>query len=158
MSPEPESGKQELLNRAAREYKAFHEALHGLNEAELGQRWLGTWSIREVVGHISGWHREMSPALERLARGERPIPEGVSYDDVDAWNARFAAAVRDTPVADVLLELDRSHEHFMRSAAAIPEDRFRPGKAAYRIVDMVAAHHYKEHGDEIRAWRLSQNL
>src|SRR5437588_5949891 len=87
-----ESGpKAELLIRAAREYRAFHEALHGLNEDHMAEVWLGTWSIREIVAHMTGWHREMTPALERLARGERPVPAGVSYDDVDAWNARFAA-------------------------------------------------------------------
>jgi hypothetical protein len=155
VSPEPESPKDDLLNRAAREYKAFHEALHGLNEEHLCERWLGEWSIKEIVGHMSGWHREMGPALERLARGERPVPEGISYDDVNAWNARFATAVRDTTVADVLLEFDRSHEHFMRLAASVSEERFQPGRTAYRIVDQNTAHHYKEHGDQIRGWRAS---
>jgi hypothetical protein len=155
VSPEPETPKEALLNSAAREYKAFHEALQGLNEGHLSERWLGEWSIKEIVGHMSGWHREMGPALERLARGERPVPEGVSYDDVNGWNARFASAVRDTAVADVLLELDRSHEHFMRLAASVPEDRFQSGRTAYRIVDQNTAHHYREHGDQIRAWRAS---
>jgi hypothetical protein len=155
VSPQPASPKEELLNRAAREYKAFHEGLHGLNEEDLSERWLGEWSIKDIVGHISGWHREMGPALERLARGDKPIPDGVRYDDVNAWNARFARAVRDTAVADVLLELDRSHEHFLRLAAAVPDDRFQPGRTAYRIVDQNTAHHYKEHGDQIRAWRAS---
>src|SRR5437868_13730450 len=104
------SAKPDLLNDAAREYKAFHEAIHGLNEEQMAEVWLGTWSVREIVAHIIGWHREMTPALQRIARGERPVPEGVSYDDVDAWNARFVEARRDISVADLLLELDKSHE------------------------------------------------
>ena len=51
--------------------------------------------------------RAHGPALERLARGERPIPEGVSYDDVDGWNARCGAAKKNDAAADMLLELDR---------------------------------------------------
>jgi hypothetical protein len=147
------SPKEELLNRAAREYKALHESLQGLNEEHLSQVWLGTWSVRDIVAHMSGWHREMIPVLERLARGERPVAEGVRYDDVDGWNARFAAAARDKAVADVLLEFDESHEDFMHAADQVPEARFQPGKTAYRIVDGNSAHHYKEHGDQIRAWR-----
>ncbi|HXH83331.1 MAG TPA: ClbS/DfsB family four-helix bundle protein [Candidatus Tectomicrobia bacterium] len=150
--------KDELLNEAAREYKAFHEALHGLNEEQLTEVWLGRWSIREIVAHISGWHREMAPALERLARGEKPIADGVSYDDVDAWNARFVRAVGQTPVADLLLELDRTHEAFMRAAAAVPPERFQPGKTAWRIVDGNSAHHYREHGEQIRAWRATRGV
>ena len=150
--------KQELLNEAAREYKAFHESLQGLNEEHLDAVWLGTWSIKDIVAHIVGWHGEMAGALERLARGERPVPPGVSYDDVDAWNARFVAARRGAEAADLLLELDKSHERFMHLADAVPEERFEPGKTAYRIVDGNSAHHYREHGEQIRAWRDSEKL
>ena len=152
------TSKEELLNEAAREYKSFHEALQGLNETQMSEVWLGTWSIKDIVAHIAGWHGEMRPALERLSQGERPIREGVSYDDVDAWNARFAAARRDTPVADVLLELDKTHEYFLRTAAAVPAERFQPGKTAWKIVDQNTAHHYREHAEQIRAWRSSTGV
>ena len=152
------TNKEELLNEAAREYKALHEALHGLNETDMTEVWLGTWSVRDIIAHIAGWHREMEPALERLARGERPIPEGVSYDDVDAWNERFAAARRTTAVADILLELDRTHASFLKAAAAVPADRFQPGKTAWKIVDLNAGHHYQEHREQIGAWRSSRGL
>jgi hypothetical protein len=158
VTPEPASAKQELLNRAAREYRAFHEAVQGLNEEHMTEVWFGTWSIREIVAHIAGWHREMAPALERLARGARPIPEGVSYDDVDAWNARFAATAGNTAVADLLLELDKTHEYFMHAAAAVPEDRFAAGKTAHRIVDQSSAHHYREHAEQIRTWRAARGI
>ena len=150
--------KEELLNEAAREYKAFHEALQGLNEAQLSEVWLGTWAVRDIVAHIAGWHEEMGPALERMARGEKPIPEGVSYDDVDAWNERFASARRKTPVADVMLELDKTHEYFLRAAAGVPAERFQPGKTAWKIVDQNTGHHYHEHADQIRAWRTSKGI
>jgi hypothetical protein len=150
--------KEDLLNEAAREYKALHEALQGLNEAQMTEVWLGTWSVRDIVAHIAGWHQEMSPALERLARGERPVQEGVSYDDVDAWNARFVDARRGTTVADVLLELDKTHEGFLRAAAAVPAERFQPGKTAWKIVDGNSAHHYREHGQQVRAWRTARGV
>ncbi len=152
------SHKQELLKRAAEEYRAFHAAIDGLNEEQLTEPWLGTWSIREIVAHMVGWHREMRPALERLARGERPVAAGVSYDDPDAWNAKFAASARNTRAADLLLEFDASHLDFINAAAAVPEERYEPGKTAYRIVDLNSAHHYKEHGDQIREWRASRGI
>jgi hypothetical protein len=152
------SRKADLLNDAALQFRAFHEAIHGLNEEQLTEAWLGTWSIRDIIAHISGWQRELTPALERLARGQRPFPEGVSYDDVDAWNARFAAAKREVEVTDVLLELGRSHERFLHAAAQVPEERYAPDKTVWKIVDLNSAHHYREHGEEIRAWRAHRNL
>jgi hypothetical protein len=157
-APTTATDKESLLNDAAREYRALHEAIHGLNEEQMTEVWLGTWSIKDIVAHMSGWHREMGPALERIARGERPVAEGVSYDDVDAWNAKFAGAGRGTSVADLLLELDKSHEYFLRAAAAVPAERFQPGKTAYKIVDLNSAHHYREHGGQIRAWRATRGV
>jgi len=113
--------KAELLSAAEREYTAFRAALEGLDARQLTEVWLGAWSVKEVVAHISGWHWELGPALERMARGERPVPEGMSYNDVDAWNAKFTAA-----------------------------------KSAWKIVDQNSAHHGKEHGDQIRAWRAGK--
>src|SRR6266446_1298884 len=108
--------KDELLNQAARDYKALQETLTGLNEAQMTEVWLGTWSVKDIVAHISGWHREMGPALERLARGEKPVPVGV------------------------------------------PSERFEPGKTAWKLVDGNSAHHYREHAQQIRAWRRSRGV
>jgi len=153
------SAKEELLNEAARQYKAFHETIQGLNEAHMTEVWLGTWSVRDIVAHMSGWHRELGPALERIARGERPIPEGKNYEaEVDAWNETFVSAKRTTPVAEVLLELDKSHEYFMHAAAQVPDERFAEGKTAWRIVDLNSASHYREHGTQILAWRAQQKI
>ncbi|MBI3456768.1 MAG: ClbS/DfsB family four-helix bundle protein [Candidatus Rokubacteria bacterium] len=152
------SHKQELLTRGALEYRAFHEAIGGLNEDQLTEVWLGSWSIKEILAHMSGWHRELGPALERMARGERPMPQGVSYDDVDAWNAKYAAGAWERTINEVLQEFDASHAYFMQAAAQVPEERFQPGKTAFRIVDLNSAHHYQEHGDQIRAWRKGRGL
>lgn len=152
------SAKEELLRQAQEEFKAFKAAIKGLNEVQLTEVWLGAWSVREILAHISGWHRELGPGLERLARGEKPFPEGTDYNDVDSWNARFAEAKKNVQASEVLKELDASHEYFTAQAAKVPEERFVPGKTAYRIVDLNSAHHYKEHGDQIRAWRQSKGV
>jgi hypothetical protein len=46
----------------------------------------------------------------------------------------------------------------MHAAVAVPDARYQPGKTAWRIVDLNSAHHYMEHGDQIRAWRRSRKL
>ena len=149
------SEKTELLKGAETELAAFKRAIAGLDEGRMGEVWLGTWSVRDIVAHISGWHRELEPALLRMSRGERPIPEGVSYDDVDAWNGRFADAKKSAATADILKELDASHVAFMRAAAAVPDERYVPGKTAYKLVDLNSRHHYHEHRGQIEAWRKS---
>lgn len=152
------SAKDELLTQAQEEFKAFKAAIRGLDERQLTEVWLGTWSTREILAHISGWQRELGPALERMARGEKPFPEGTNYNDVDSWNARFAAAKKNTTGSEALKELDASHEYFLAQAAKVSEERFVPGKTAHTLVNQITAHHYKEHGDQIRAWRQAKGL
>ncbi|MGH7320983.1 MAG: ClbS/DfsB family four-helix bundle protein [Candidatus Rokuibacteriota bacterium] len=150
--------KQDLLRQADEEFTGLKDAIAQLGEAEMTRAWLGTWSVREVLVHMSGWHREMIPVFDRLARGEKPIPEGVSYEDEDGWNARFVAAKQGVPTAAVLREFEASHRDFVAAAARVPEERFAPGKTATKLVDLSGPHHYREHATEIRAWRARRRL
>ncbi|HYB71605.1 MAG TPA: ClbS/DfsB family four-helix bundle protein [Candidatus Bathyarchaeia archaeon] len=152
------SEKTTLLSEAETEFVRFKAAIAGLGEAQMREVWLGSWGVREILAHISGWHRELGPALSSMQKGERPIPEGVSYDDVDAWNARFADARRAASTGEILAELDASHAVFMRAAAGVPEERFVPGKTAHKIVDFNSRHHYQEHREQIEAWRKSRAI
>ena len=152
------SERTTLLSAAETEFVRLKGAIAGLGEAQMREVWLGSWGVREILAHISGWHHELGPALLRMQKGERPIPEGVSYDDVDAWNARFADARRAAPTAEILAELDASHAAFMRAAAGVPEERFVPGRTAHKIVDFNSRHHYQEHRAQVEAWRKSRAI
>ena len=147
------SQKQQLLAEAETEFQTLKRAVAGLDDAALREVWCGSWSVREILGHIAGWHREMLPALERLARGEKPVPAGVSYSDVDAWNAKFAAAVHGRSNAEILRELDQSHADFIRAAGTVPDERVVPDRTAWKLIDANSRHHYQEHTADIQAWR-----
>ena len=49
----------------------------------------------------------------------------------------------------------RERDHI---AAKVPEERVQPGRTAHRIIDLNSAQHYREHGDQIRAWRAANSL
>ena len=144
--------KQELLEKAEQEYDGLKAAIKGLDEAQMSQVWLGTWGVREILAHMTGWHREMIPALERLGRGQAPYPDG-AYDDFDSWNARFVEARKGRAAADVLQEVDTSHRELLSAASRLPDEHFGDGKSASGLVDGVAAGHYREHAEQIRQWR-----
>jgi hypothetical protein len=150
--------KDELLRRADDDFGALKRALVGLDDEAMRRPWSGAWGIREILAHMAGWHREMIPVLERVARGEKPLADGVSYADGDAWNARHVAARRGLTVAGVRAELEASHRDFLAAARAVPDARFGPDKTATRIVDLNGPHHYREHAAEIRAWRRRAGL
>jgi len=99
------SDKATLLREADEAFAELRRAVEGLTDEEMRRVWLGTWGVREILIHISGWHEAMTPALGRIAKGEAPYPVG-TYDDFDAWNARFVQERAGVKMPDVLAELD----------------------------------------------------
>ena len=152
------SAKDDLLKQTAQEFATFKVAYHGLSDTQLTRIMLGTWSIREIFCHVAGWHREMVPVLERIAQGEKPVPEGVSYDQPDPWNDKFVAACAGKSVAEMAAEVDASYEALMAAARTVTEERFAPGRSAARTLDGVGPHHWKEHGEQIRQWRKAKGV
>jgi hypothetical protein len=149
------SDKEALLKKLDDGFAAFKQTISGLTPEQQSQAFLGDWNLKELLAHVSGWHREMSVALERMARGERPTPEGVDYSDSDAWNAKFSAGKKDAPFDAVVRELEASFGAFRSAVAALPEDRFEPGRTVDRIVHTTGINHYLEHGGQIEEWRKS---
>ncbi|HEV8583412.1 MAG TPA: ClbS/DfsB family four-helix bundle protein [Methylomirabilota bacterium] len=145
-------GKQALIETTEREYARLRAAVDGLGEGQMSEAWLGTWGVREILAHIAGWHREMAPALERLARGEPPYADG-AYDDFDRWNARFVDARQGVKAAAIVREVDESHREFLRAVARLPDADLAEGRTARGLVDGVGANHYREHAEQIAAWR-----
>lgn len=144
--------KQELLSEAEAAYTELREAVDSIPDARMTETWLGSWGAREILIHISGWHREMIPALQRIGRGQPAYPDGVSYDDFDAWNARFVEAKRGVKVAEIRAELVASHQDFVVAAAALADEHLAPGGAARDLVSGIGAAHYREHSSQIRKW------
>ena len=146
------SDRAELLREAEHAFGELREAIGGLAEEEMCRVWLGTWGVREILIHVSGWHRAMTPALAHIARGEPPYPAG-TYDDFNAWNARFVDRETGAKIAHVLAELDASHRDFVAAAAAVPEPHFAAGGAARDLFEGTGPSHYREHTAQIREWR-----
>src|SRR5262249_28400137 len=98
------SDKTRLLHEADEEFTALRNAIDGLTDEEMSRVWLGSWGVREILMHISGWHQAMTPAFQHIARGEEPYAPG-TYDDFDAWNARFVEQKAAMTPPEILTEL-----------------------------------------------------
>ena len=149
--------KQHALHDADEAYAELREAIRGLDDPAASRAWLGTWGVREILIHIAGWDREMTPALERVGRGEEAYPAG-TYDDFDGWNARFVEARSGVKPADVVDDLDTSHRSLIAAAAKLDDTLFAADGPAKAILDGTAPQHYREHAAQIRQWRKESTL
>jgi hypothetical protein len=148
--------KDELLQEMDQEYAALEAVVAGVEDSIIHEVFLGRWSAREIIAHIAGWQREMVPALERLARGERPTPEGVDYSNVHPWNDIFVDRYAPLSTDAMKAELAASFDAFKTAAHAVPEGRFEPGKTVDRMMHSTAIRHHREHRGQIEAWLSSR--
>ena len=70
--------KAAAIDALEQEYVTFRELIVDLPDAAYREVMLGVWDLEHVLAHMAGWYREMSGAFERVARGERPVPEGAN--------------------------------------------------------------------------------
>jgi hypothetical protein len=150
--------RDDLIARVNDRFRDLLGAVEDLDDEQMSRRWYGEWGVRDILAHIAGWHWEMEQALERIARGERPVPEGVDYSDADAWNAKFAERASGKAGREVLEDLVASKGAFLAAALEVPEDRFEEGRAAARILETTGFGHYAEHLPPIQEWRKREGI
>jgi uncharacterized damage-inducible protein DinB len=142
--------KTSTLTELQTGYDELLAAVKGLDERAMGKVFYGTWSVKDVLAHIAGWQHQMTGAMERMARGEKPTAEGVDYSDADGWNARFAAAMRTQNATTVVADFQQSFATYKRAAEAIGADRYGEGKTVNRLIETSGYGHYREHLPEIK--------
>jgi hypothetical protein len=150
--------KQGVVEETRTAYGEFQDAVRGLSDDQLTTPFLGTWSLREITGHLIGWQEQMTTGFERMARGERPTPEGVNWTDVQSWNDKFATGVQGRAVADLMQELDGRVSMMITALEALPDDRFGEGKTTNRMAEAAGFGHFREHAPEIKAARESGQI
>jgi uncharacterized damage-inducible protein DinB len=71
------------------------------------------WSVREVLAHFVSTEKAFSSLLENVLGGGSGAPEGF---DIDAYNQRKVAALKDMAVQDLLVEFQ---EQRLRTAESV---------------------------------------
>ena len=77
--------KSTAIHDLMRGYEQFRAPLEALDDGAYGETWLGEWNLSQLLAHMAGWYREMTAAIARTSRGERPTPAGAG-----AQRSRFS--------------------------------------------------------------------
>jgi len=141
-------------------YVAFRDLISNLRDAAFSEPFNDGWTLSELLAHMAGWYREITPAFGRVARGERPIPAGVDYSDADGWNARFAKDARKGRGA--LDDFDLAFHGYYAAAKDLGEEHYgvdpekgRP-KIGNRLLGASGIDHFREHQPQLEIWVAGQ--
>jgi hypothetical protein len=84
----------------------------------------GDWSMKDLVGHLTGWNRWLVARLEAALRGdEEPAPPWPAHleaeDDINGW---IYTHYRERSLEAVLAEMRALHARLVAAVASLPDD------------------------------------
>ena len=159
--------KQELLNWLTEEQQKWELILAAISETrmeETGVNRAGSWTMRDIIAHLSAWQRWLLIRLQAAVNG-RPEPPPpwpknlINEDDINAW---IYEANRNRSVRDILSEAHATYEQSLAAIRDLPEDipietidgKFYPVRVddQYFAVGEFFHHFYDEHAADVLAW------
>jgi hypothetical protein len=113
-------------------------------EAERPGYYAEGWSASDLLAHVGSWLAAAGAFLERIRAGTFR-PEEI---DVDAWNERFAQAMKDVPFPNVKSQAFTSRARMLQAWNELGE---LPPEAAFWI-GKAGSEHYAQHLPRLREW------
>jgi hypothetical protein len=112
-----------------------------------------TWSVRDIIAHVTWWEEEALTHLPLILAGGRPPWYSVKYGGIDAFNARMTEQKKDLPLAEVLRRRDDVHRQLIALVQSAPGDQITGESRFRRRLWLDTYGHYPKHEQAIRAWR-----
>jgi hypothetical protein len=146
--------RQQLLARIETAWAAFNHAFAGLPEAALAEPGVtGDWSVKDLIAHVTIWEDEALTHLPHIIAGGTPPRYSVTYGGIDAFNAQMVERRRAISLAEVLQQMDDTHQRLIAFVETMPEDQFARETRARKRLRLDTYSHYPIHTRAILEWR-----
>jgi len=146
--------RRQLLERLDKAWVAFKASYAGLSEAQLLEPGVtGTWSVRDIIAHVTTWDEESLTHLPSILEGEKPPRYSVTYGGIDAFNALMTKRKDGLSLSEVLRQLDDTHRRLVEVIERAPEEELMRETRFRRRLRMDTYGHYPNHAAAIRRWR-----
>lgn len=162
---EPTVRIAELLKTLEDARAGLDAALAGLDEAQfLAANTCGTWSIKDVLAHLTACEAELVTGLSRIRRGQSPGKVLYTDAEIQAQNEEWQAESSDRSLDRVLADFRGVHRQLIRQLESFsdqdlnaPRSWFQNRTIADWVQDEIVAHD-REHARELVEWRQQQGL
>ena len=146
--------RKQLLKRLDRAWEALEASYAGLSESELLEPGvMGTWSIKDIIAHVTWWEEESLTHLPAILAGRKLPRYSVMYGGIDAFNAQKHEQKKNLPLSAVLQQRDETHQRLIDFIQQVPEDQIERETRFRRRLRLDTYGHYPKHAGVIREWR-----
>jgi C_GCAxxG_C_C family probable redox protein len=117
--------KAELLTALSQVRKETIESLSCLPESRQNERFLGDWSLKDLLAHLAGWDQANLEAIQALEAGRLPAFYAFYDTDWRSYNAQWVAGYREETCESLLGIAAASYSVLLEALAALPEAEFQ---------------------------------
>ena len=143
-----------LLTRLDAAWTDFTDSYVGLPEGDLLVAGVTkTWSVRDIIVHVTTWEEEAVKHLPDILTGRRPPRYSVTYGGIDAFNALMTAKKKDLSLAELLRQQAAVHRRVISLIERAPDDQLASESRFRRRLRLDTYGHYPKHAAAIRRWR-----
>ena len=147
------STKQDSLNAIDEAWDELQRALTGVPPEHIDDSGVaGDWSVKDIVGHVTTWERELIARLEGyMATGDEEPLKYSSYESIDEFNEISVQENKARPVHELTDDLEATHVHLVALLGRTPEEAFKTADLEKRVRE-DSFKHYREHAETILKW------
>jgi hypothetical protein len=150
--------KQQLLSRLDQAWAALKESYAGLPDQQLEEPGVvGDWSVKDSLAHVTTWEEEALKYLPVILEGRKPPRYKDLYGGIDAFNAKMSEQKRSLPLADVLKQLDDTHERVVGYIGGAPDEALTRETPFRHRLRLDTYSHYAVHTKTIHEWRARRS-
>ena len=149
--------RADLLRRLDARWQDLLASYAGLSDADLlAPGVTGTWSVKDIIAHVTVWEEEALTHLPAILEGRKPPRYSVTHGGINAFNAQMTQRNRDLALADVLRRRDDAHRRLLAFIEGVPESECGGDTRFRRRLRLDTYGHYAVHANAIRRWRESR--
>jgi hypothetical protein len=153
--------KQELLQKIEEQHEIFSSIIEDLDESTLQLPGvIGTWSIKDILTHISRWEAELIKLLWQVRQGQKPTTAHFSGIPVDKINEQFFDESHPRPLKMVLEDYYSVRSQTLLRIETFTDQelddstryRWQKGIPLWQWIASDTYEHEAEHLESIKAW------
>jgi uncharacterized protein YdhG (YjbR/CyaY superfamily) len=146
--------RSRLLKRVEARWQELVASYADLSAADMTERGVtGTWSVKDIVAHVTVWEEEALSHLPAILAGRRPPRYSVTHGGIDAFNAQMTERNRELSLAEVLRRRDATHRRLVEFIRSVPESACASDTRFRRRLRLDTYGHYAIHAKAILGWR-----
>lgn len=133
--------RRRLLSDLERERNQVIRNIETCRIRDIERPFIGEWSLKDIVGHISSWEAEVIVALRQLAEGKQPDLLRFEPSRVAEWNRDHVERKRSLDFWDVYQQLKAGRERLHEEIARLSDEELgADGSVARRLLQATLDH------------------